>query len=162
MDFNVRPIARQCAVSGKAFQPGQTCWSVLIEKDGVIVRTDISEEEWTGPPAEAIGHWRSLYNGNAEPERKLMDTESLYDYFLQLSDSPNSLEKQYRYVVALLLMRKKRLVLDEVIELDDQQMMRLSGSGGEGPFDVIEEELSTEEVGRLQQQLFQSSGSAAA
>ncbi len=79
MDFNVRPIARQCSVSGKAFQPGQTCWSVLIEKDGLIVRTDISAEEWTGPPANAIGHWCSKYNGSVEPERTLMDTESLYD-----------------------------------------------------------------------------------
>ncbi|MFZ9091580.1 MAG: hypothetical protein ACO3FE_16000, partial [Planctomycetaceae bacterium] len=63
---------------------------------------------------------------------------------------------------ALLLMRKKRLVLDEVIEIDDQPVMRLSGSGGEGPFDVSEEELSEQEVGQLQQQLFQRPNSAAA
>lgn len=162
MDFNIRPIARNCSVSGRAFQQGDTCWSVLLEQNGVVVRQDISAEHWQGPPAEAIGHWQSRFTTQTEPERSLMNTEALYEYFLQLSDSPNTVQKQYRYVVALLLMRKKRLVLDEVIEIDDQPVMRLSGSGGEGPFDVSEEELSEEEVGQLQQQLFQRPNSAAA
>ena len=77
----------------------------------------------------------------------------MFDYFLQLNDSPNSVQQQYRYILALLLLRKRRLILEEVLELDDRPVMRLIGSAGEGPFDIPEEELTEEEVTRLQQQL---------
>ena len=57
-------------------------------------------------------------------------------------------------MLALLLLRKKRLILEESIEIDDQPAMRLIGVGGEGPFDIVERELTDEQVVQLQNQLF--------
>jgi hypothetical protein len=162
MDFNIRPVAKACAKSGRPFLPGDECWSVLVEKDGQLVRQDFSAEAWSGPPAEAIGHWRCSVPDSVDKGRPKLDPDSLFDYFLQLSDSPNLLQQQYRYVLALLLLRKRRLILEEVIDVDDRPTMRLVGSGGEGPFDVAEEELSEEQIDRFQQQLFDSGRSVAA
>ena len=162
MDFNIRPAAKACAKSGRAFRPGESCWSVLFEKDGQLVRQDISAEAWGGPPEGAIGHWRCIIPESAESNRPKLDADSLFDYFMQLGDSPNQVQQQYRYVLALLLMRKRRLILEEVVEVDDQPTMRLVGSAGEGPFDVREEELSEDQITRLQQQLFDSSRPIAA
>jgi len=161
MEFNIRPPGKSCSVSGRPFRAGEYCWSVLQEKDGEVVRMDIAEEHWKGPPAEAIGHWKCQVVGIAEAGRPKLDTDSLFDYFLQLNDSPNSVQQQYRYILALLLLRKRRLILEEVLELDDRPVMRLIGSAGEGPFDIPEEELTEEEVTRLQQQLFQVDRTAA-
>lgn len=154
MEFNIRPAAKCCAKTGQPFRSGDVCWSILIEKDGQMVRQDFSSEAWEGPPPEAIGHWRSLIATSTVTSRPKLDADSLFDYFLQLSDSPNIVQQQYRYVLALLLLRKRRLVLEEVLECDDRSTMRLVGSGGEGPFDVPEEELNEEQIERLQQQLF--------
>jgi hypothetical protein len=156
MEFNVRPPGRNCSVSGRAFRPGESCWSVLVEKNGEVVRQDIGEEYWQGPPEGAIGHWKCAANAAPESQRLKLDTESLFEYFLQLQESPNVVQQQYRYVLALLLLRKRRLILEEVVEVDDRPAMRLAGSAGEGPFDVPEAELSEDEIGRLQHQLFQS------
>jgi len=162
MDFSIRPVSKSCAKSGRAFRPGDTCWSVLFEKDGQLVRQDFSAEEWSGPPNGAIGHWRCSVPETAEKNRPKLDADSLFDYFLQLSDSPNIVQQQYRYVLALLLLRKRRLILEDVVEIDDRPTMRLVGSGGEGPFDVAEEELSEDQIDRLQHQLFDSGRSIAA
>ncbi len=162
MDFNIRPVSKTCAKSGRPFRPGDTCWSVLFEHDGNLVRQDFSADEWAGPPEGAIGHWRCMVPVSAETNRPKLDADSLFDYFLQLSDSPNIVQQQYRYVLALLLLRKRRLILEEVIDIDDKPTMRLVGSGGEGPFDVAEEELSEDQIDRLQNQLFASGRSAAA
>ena len=62
----------------------------------------------------------------------------------------------------MLLLRKRRLVLEEVVEFDDRPTMRLVGSAGEGPFDVPEEELNEDQIERLQQQLFDSGRAIAA
>lgn len=161
MEFNVRPPGRNCSISGRAFRLGESCWSVLVEKGGEIVRQDIAEECWQGPPDGAIGHWRCPASAAPESQRLKLDAESLFEYFLQLEESPNVVQRQYRYVLALLLLRKRRLVLEEVVELDDRPAMRLVGSAGEGPFDVAEEELTEDEIGRLQQQLFQTDRVAA-
>ncbi|MEJ7595611.1 MAG: hypothetical protein WKF77_29225 [Planctomycetaceae bacterium] len=162
MEFNIRPAAKCCAKTGQPFRPGDVCWSMLIEKDGQMVRQDFSSEAWAGPPPEAIGHWRSQIAPSIVTSRPRLDADSLFDYFLQLSDSPNIVQQQYRYVLALLLLRKRRLLLEEVVEFDDRPTMRLVGSAGEGPFDVPEEELNEEQIDRLQQQLFDTGRAYAA
>lgn len=153
MDYHIKPAGRTCAVTGRAFRPGEWCWSVLLEKSGDLVRQDISEEAWTGVPEGAVGYWRCLAGGVAESVRPKLTADALFQTFLQLYESPNRVQQQYRYILTLLLLRKRRLILEEVLEQDEGPVMRLSGSAGEGPFEIPEEELSETEMLRLQQQL---------
>ncbi|MCA9059813.1 MAG: hypothetical protein KDA85_15000 [Planctomycetaceae bacterium] len=127
---------------------------MLLEQEGKLVRRDISAECWQGTPDGAIGHWKCVVPTSSESTRPKLDSESLFEYFMQLEESPNPVQEQYRYVLSLLLLRKKRLILEEILEDDEHQVMRLIGSGGEGPFDVAEQELSEEQIQRLQEQLF--------
>lgn len=161
MDFNIRPISKSCAVTGDQLQPGHKCWSVLSEVDGKLIRQDISEAAWEGPPENSVGHWLVEIPEDPSAGKRRLDTESLFEYFVQLSESPNNVERDYQYVLSLLLMRKRRLILESSVEVDEQPAMRLLGSGGEGPFDVVERELTDEQVGHLQQQLFGLSEEAA-
>lgn len=141
--------------------PGQKCWSVVTEADGKLVRHDISTEAWTGPPEGAIGHWQCQIPADANAGKKKLDTQSLFEYFVQLTESPNTVELDYQYVLALLLLRKRRLVLEESITVDDLPAMRLIGTGGEGPFEVVERELSDDQITKLQNQLFTPESEAA-
>ncbi|MFM7056944.1 MAG: hypothetical protein ACKO2P_08475 [Planctomycetota bacterium] len=153
MDYHIKPAGRTCAVSGRAFRPGEWCWSVLLEKSGELVRQDICEEAWAGVPEGAIGYWRCPAGGVAESLRPKLTADAMFQTFLQLYESPNRVQQQYRYILTLLLLRKRRLILEEVVEQDEGPVMRLSGSAGEGPFEIPEEELSETEMLRLQQQL---------
>ena len=162
MEFSFRPIAKACAKTGRVFRPGDECWSVLLERDGQLVRQDFSPESWSGPPATAIGHWKARVPGNADEPRAKLDTDSLFESFIQLQDSLNIVQQQYRYVLALLLLRKRRLILEEVVDIDDRPTMLLIGSAGEGPFDVPEEDLNEDQIQRLQMQLFDTGRSHAA
>jgi hypothetical protein len=157
MDFNVRPVAKICASSGQQLLPGHACWSVLVEQDGRVVRQDYSEESWSGPPDGVIGYWQSRIPDRTSTAATSLDTDSLFDYFLQLCESPNKVEQDYQYVLALLLMRKRRLILEESTTLEDQPAMRLIGTGGEGPFEIIERDLSDDRIVELQTQLFSGS-----
>ena len=153
MEFNVRPVARICASTGKELTPGRPCWSVLVQQEGQLVRLDYSAESWTGPPEDVVGYWECIVPVKPSATSGILDLDALFDYFLQLSETPNTAEEDYLYVVALLLMRKRRLILEETIETDDQSVLRLFGAGGEGPFDVVERDLSDERIAELQNQL---------
>lgn len=161
MDFNIRPISKVCATTGQPLEAGKKCWSVISEIDGKLVRSDISTEAWTGPPEDSIGHWQSEIPADSNAGKKKLDTQSLFDYFVQLTESPNNIELDYQYVLALLLLRKRRLILEASITVDDFPAMKLIGNGGEGPFEVIERELSDEQITKLQNQLFTPESEAA-
>jgi len=101
-----------------------------------------------------IGYWKNLIPDRASGASTVLDIDSLFEYFVQLCDSPNRVEQDYRYVLALLLMRKRRLLLEESIMVDDLPAMRLTGTAGEGPFDVLERDLTESRIEELQHQLF--------
>ena len=157
MEFNVRPVSRICADTGQELTPGKPCWSVLVEEDGRVVRHDYCADAWQGPPDGVIGYWECLVPDRSTSTANVFDTDALFDYFVQLCESPNKVEQDYQYVLALLLMRKRRLILEESVTAEDVPVMRLIGTQGEGPFDVAERELSDERIEELQNQLFQGS-----
>ena len=160
MDYQLRPLSKNCASSGLPLTGGSDCWSVIMEEDGKLVRHDYSSQSWEGPPENALGFWKSEVPASMGSEKPKLDPDSLFDYFVQLSDSPNTAEQDFLYVLSLLLLRKKRLILEETITVDDQPAMKLIGHGGEGPFEVVERSLTDEQIADLQEQLF--GGSAAA
>ena len=162
MDFNIRPISKVCSGTGNPLVPDAVCWSVLTESDGKLVREDYSEEAWNGPPEDAAGYWKCTVPSHNERSSQQIDTQSLFEYFVQLCESPNTAEQDYQYVLALLLMRKRRLIAEDTIEIDDRPAMRLIGSGGEGPFDVPERELTDDQITQLQAQLFGGAAESAA
>lgn len=154
MDLNLRPIGKICAGSGEPLAGGSECWSVLLEVDGKLVRKDYSSDTWSGPPEGALGFWQCRVPVEDESAQRKIDADALFDYFLLLCESPNRAEREYQYVLALLLLRKKRLILEESLNVDDRNVMRVIGSGGEGPFDVEECELSDQQITDFQQQLY--------
>lgn len=118
------------------------------------MRLDYSEESWTGPPEGVIGYWQSVVPDRTAGAVPRLDPDSLFEYFVQLCESPNQTEQDYQYVLALLLLRKRRLLLEETMVVDGHEAMRLIGTGGEGPFDVVERDLSESRIKELQDQLF--------
>lgn len=160
VDYQLRPLSKNCAGSGLPLTGGSDCWSVVVEEDGKLVRHDYSDQAWEGPPENSVGFWKSEVPASIGNEKPKLDPDSLFDYFVQLSDSPNTAEQDFLYVLSLLLLRKKRLILEETITVDDQPAMKLIGHGGEGPFEVVERSLTDDQIADLQQQLF--GGSAAA
>lgn len=154
MDYKVKPIGRTCAASGEKLAPGAECVSVLVEsEDGGYARLDFAAERWTGPPEAAVGFWRSTAPESNEPAVRPIDTESMMDYFIQLSEQPNHVEEKFRYVLALSLLQKRRLILEGSREEAGVEYLELVGSHSEGPFEVRDHQLATEEIAAVKSAL---------
>lgn len=153
VDYSLKPLSKACCVTGLALEPGSLCYSVLTEKNGRYERMDYSPASWQGVPEGAIGVWRTRV---PEPEVKahpLQDLNQMFDMFTQLVEQANEPQKKMRYVLALWLIRKKRLVHDETRETADGNIMVLTGTQGEGTFEIAEEQLSEFEMARLQAEI---------
>jgi hypothetical protein len=110
LDFEVQRSTRRCAATERALEPGETCFSVLVIQGADIVRKDYCQEAWTSAPEGAFGWWKTRIPEPTAKKIKLAPNEVL----LQLFDEMAELEDQQdlRYVLTLLLVRRKVLRLD--------------------------------------------------
>lgn len=153
MDYQLKPLGKTCAVTGKPLVPGSVCHSVVVEKQGHFVRVDYSAEGWQGPPDDAIGHW--VVDVPAAPNNGgRIDPEVLIRHFEILCEEADPLQEQARYVTALLLLKARRLKFDDSRRDEEhREWLILSGSRGEGPFEIPNLELPDEQLAALQQTL---------
>ncbi len=83
----------------------------MLEVQGAdIVRKDFAASAWTGPPAESFGWWKARVPEPHAKKIKLAPNEVLLELFDQLAEQPHN--EDMRYVLALLLVRRRVLRLD--------------------------------------------------
>jgi hypothetical protein len=155
MEYQVKPLGKVCTATGKPLVPGSLCHSVLIEKHGEFQRLDYSAEGWQGPPAGALGVWKCQVPGRLETNLQF-DLNALYRQFEESAEDTNFLQLRIRYVIAILLLSKRRLQLDDTKRDGDTDYLLLSGTRGEGKYEVIDLKLPADEIKLLQKELLES------
>ena len=159
-DYNVKPIGKTCAVTGQELQPGSLCHSVLVEKNGELLRLDYSEEGWTNPPHGAIAHWHCQVPAATASAKKTLDPDELMRQFELLNEEASPAQDQFRYVLALLLLQRRRLKLEGTKTIDDLDFLELTGVRGEGTFLVPDQQLEDSEIQKLQDAIFHGPSAA--
>lgn len=153
MEYHVKPIGKVCAATGAPLEPGSIVYSVLVEQEGETLRLDYRPESWEGPPEGMIGQWRAVVPFPEDDKPKPLDAHGLLEHFQQMLEDANPAQEKLCYVMALLLLQKRRLTLDGTRVDGDVAYLELSGSRGEGPFEVRDQQLTADEVTSLQAHL---------
>jgi hypothetical protein len=112
LDFEVQRCTRRCAVTDRALEPGDECYSVLEVSGAEVVRKDFCPQGWSGAPDSAFGWWKSRVPEPTAKKIKLAPNEVLLELFDQLADKLE--QADLRYVLTLLLVRRRVLRLEEV------------------------------------------------
>lgn len=149
MEYHLKPIGRTCAGSGRELTPGSDCHSVLVERNGQQVRLDYSEEVWSGPPEGTLGHWIARVPSCAGRPRPL-DSDALLQTFEQMSEEANPANERFRYVLAILLLQRRKLQITATRSEDDSQYLEVTGVRGEGPWEVLDHRMEEAEIEALQ------------
>ena len=155
MEYHFRPLGKTCAGTGGPLEPGTIVESVLIERQGHFERLDFSPGGWTGMPGEALARWRCRVPIPQKQTETQLDPDALLSYFEQLVEDANPAHDQLRYVLALFLLQKRRLRLDGSRTDDDGDVLELSGSRGEGPYEIANQQLAETEIKALQAEISQ-------
>src|ERR1051325_4517598 len=146
MDYQIQPNSRRCAVTGKELQVGERYFSALVEEDRRFVRKDFSVEAGAGPPAGAFSFWTGRVHAGAEKIRPRFDDDLLEDCFQRLEGQTEASRVNFRYVVALLLLRRRRLRYESSATVDGVEHITLTHLGSGAKHDVINPRLSDDEM----------------
>jgi hypothetical protein len=126
---------------------------VVIENHGELTRQDFSEQAWPGAPAGAVAVWKSIVPRPVEVKNAPLDPQALMSYFEQLNEADSPATEKLRYILALLLLQKKRMRLDGERVDGDVVFLQLAGLHGEGNYEVRDFQLSDAEMDELQRDL---------
>ena len=108
-----------CAATGRTIQPGEPFVGVLAEDrtSEVVRRFDFSASAWAAgarppEPWRVVAHWRSMVRVSDAPRRMLADDDELLDILDQSEGEDDPAQVAFRYLLALILIRRRRLRLE--------------------------------------------------
>jgi hypothetical protein len=119
MDFKIHRSAHRCAKTDRQIKPGELFCSALVVEGAEVVRYDFAEEAWEGPPDGALGWWKSRVPARENRRAHWAPNDVMLDLFDRWAEDP---EKQdIRYVLTLLLVRRRVLRLEETQQDEEGQ-----------------------------------------
>jgi hypothetical protein len=157
-DYQIQASTRRCAASGRELRPGERYFSVLIDEGTRFTRQDYSAEAWQGPPSRTFSFWQGRLPPAGAPRRPPIDEELLADCFARLEDETEPDKLAFRYVLALLLVRKKRMRLEDARREGGQEIMTLRDTRSRARYQVIDPNLPDEELEGVQDEVFRVLG----
>ena len=118
--------ARACSRCGRDFSPEDEYLSALFEEGEGFHRLDYCAGCWQGPPTGSFAHWRGRVPAKEERPPRFVDDGELVELFARLGGTVEPRQAAFRYLLGVLLVRKRVL-----------RLVRSGGGGGEGM--VVEE-----------------------
>jgi hypothetical protein len=156
--YQIQTLTRRCCVSGRALKPGEKYFSALLDEAGQFVRRDYAAEAWTGPPAGVIGFWAGRVPTGGPAKRPPINDEVLADCFTHLDGATDPDRLNFRYVLALLLMRRKRFRFEETTHDGGQDGMVLRDARTGTRHSVVDPHLSAAAMADVQDEVFRVLG----
>src|SRR4029078_11031056 len=100
-----------------------------------------------------LGVWACRVPRRPDVRHEPLDTTALMTCFEQLTEEASPAREGLRYILALLLIKKRRLKLEGSRSEGQDEYLQLAGAQGEGAYEVREMNPTDEEVHQWQREL---------
>jgi hypothetical protein len=110
-EWNIQSRARQCAVSGQPFEKGERVFSALYWREGQYVRVDLGKDAWNArnENIEPLSAWQTDFVPPPPPEAEALKKDDAESLLRRLMSENSPSTRNPRYILALMLERKKVL-----------------------------------------------------
>ncbi len=154
--WHIGRSSRTCAHSGQHIDTAQPFYSALVEKDDGFARLDFTVESWPEVNKEEfLAFWKNK-GGIADAEKKPgIDYDRLLAFFDSLEGFDEPRHRLFRYVLALVLARKRILRLDDMSRSDEGDKLVVWDRRSSKSIEIIAPEAGKEELEKIQEKLNQ-------
>lgn len=154
--WRIARSSRTCGHSGQPIPAGEPFYSALLEKDDTFERADFSAEAWPEVDKETFfSYWKNK-GGTPDPDKKpAIDFDRLLSFFDSLEGATEEPKRLMRYVLALILARRRRLRLDDMTRGDDGDKLVVYDRRSGRTLEILSPEAGREELEKAQEKLNQ-------
>lgn len=154
MHYEIARNSKRCCVSERELRPGEVYFSALIDAPGGMQRKDFAAENWTGPPADTVGYWKGRIPPDDKPKAaQPISDEAMLELFEKWENSDDAEKVQLRYVLALLLIRRKALKLQDMVQSEEGEYLIVQRPRQKQTHRVRDPHLAEDQVQRVEQEL---------
>jgi len=144
---------KRCASCGKQFEEKENYFSALYDRKTTFERLDFCAGCWKGDTPEMFSFWQTRMPPKDEKKRLLVDDDVLLDFFRRLEGAEDELKVNFRYILALVLMRRKILKFTDVRRGETGETLVLSLPREKTIFEVRNPQLDEEKIARVTEEV---------
>lgn len=154
-EWRISRGSKACAATGEAIEAGEPFYSALVEDGDGFRRRDFSAAAWPGVDKTSFfSYWKTKgWNPKDGDKAPVVDYQRLLSFFDDLAGAEEPHRRLFRYVVALMLSRRRILRLDAVEKKPDGDFLLLHDRRGPATVEVFAPEATTEHLRDVQDRL---------
>lgn len=152
-DYDVSRSIGKCCVSGRAFEEGEEFYTVVLDGADSLERKDYALDVWEAPPEGTLCHFKTRMPKKEGPKKTYVDDDVLIQFFLRLAGAKEGLKLRFRFVLSLILMRKRLLKYEKTIREGGREVWQLRLTRDKSEHRVLNPSLDETEIQALSEEL---------
>lgn len=144
-----------CYGTGRKIEYGEEYFGALVETEQGLQRRDFCADYWQSQKPAVFCYWKTKLPHPGQKKTRFVDDDMLMAFFERLTEETEQEKINFRFVLTLILMRKRRLKYDSSQVQDGKEIWRLRITGDKEVVEVINPHLDEEQIEQLSSQMSQ-------
>ncbi len=154
-EWEINKPLGQCYGTGRKIKHGEEYFGALVETGEGLQRRDFCVDYWESEKPGAFCYWKSKLPHPDQKKQIFVDDQMLMAFFERLENETEQEKVNFRFVLALILMRKRRLKYDATRVEEGKEIWRLRIVGDKQIVEVANPHLDEEQIEQLSSQIGQ-------
>jgi len=150
-DIN-KPLG-ECFGTSRKIEAGEEYFGALVKTEEGLQRRDFCADYWQSEKPDVFCHWKTKLPHPDQKKQLFVDDAMLMAFFERLEKETEPEKVNFRFVLALILMRKRILKYDDTRIDEGKEIWRLRIVGGKQIAEVVNPHLDEEQIEELSSQV---------
>ncbi len=152
--YEVAKPGGKCVLTGRDIPPGEKFMAAVKETPTGFERADVCLDAWKDYPREGLlAFWQSTMPQPNAKKKLFVDDEVLKQIFEKLADTEEPAKLGFRFVLGLILMRKRILMYEGTRTEGDKEIWTIRYRGKDDQFDLLNPQMDEQKIVEVTQHL---------
>ena len=154
-DWEIKKTIGQCSGTGREFEIDEEYFAALVEGEEGLERRDFCAEYWNEAKPAVYCFWKTKMPNPEQKKKIFVNDEMLMAFFDRLENETDEDKVNFRFVLTLILMRKRKLKYDACRIEDGKEIWTLKVTAQDRTADVVNPHLTEDQIEGLSAQMGQ-------
>jgi hypothetical protein len=152
-EWEIEKPVGTCYGTGRKIEYNEEYYGALVETEQGLQRRDFCTDYWQSQRPDVFCFWKTKLPQPGQKKAQFIDDDMLMSFFDRLAQETEQEKINFRFVLALILMRKRRLKYDSSEIKDDREIWHLRITGEKEIVMVTNPHLEEAQIEQLSSQI---------